>query len=127
MASYFPIVSPYSMDDTTHFAVSVATTIEGSMMLSLDDVQINLGVLVGERPCLDEDCEGVHKRVDLVLYDEGGDQTVIRLSLDNANLISAALAKTMADFDIEGAVSAMDTVNNLGVVTDLREDGDHDA
>lgn len=124
MASYYPIIHPYTMDDTTDFAVSTATSVEGSMMLVFDDAPINLGVLVGERPCPDEDCEGTHVRVDLVVYDAEGDQTVIRLNLDNANLIAAALAKTMADYDITGAVDAMDIINDRGVVSDMRSDDD---
>lgn len=108
----YPLASPYTEDHTTQFGALRSTVISGSALVDLSEV-VNHGVsvIVGRTPCFPW-CPNDHRRVDLVINDEMGNQTVVRLPIADANILSASLSKTLADIDMEGLSNAVEQVHD---------------
>lgn len=115
MATYRPIVASYQPDDASNFTVLADAEIHASLLLALDESEVaSITMLVGDRDCETPGCTEDHRRVEIVLDDMEGHQTVLRFKIRTASLLSALLSRTLADTSVGELSQAVDDVIERG-------------
>lgn len=111
MAKAHPITTPYPphIVNAAEFVALREAFLGGSMLLPFDEVVVETArVVVAGHPATGA------KRIELILDDEDGEQTVLRFDLRVASLISALMSNTLLDTNAESLAQAMDDVHAQG-------------